>query len=297
MSTKVAILQDSDRARAIPKVIDLLGLGDSLKDKSILLKPNFNTADPYPASTHNDTLRSIIGKLKGMGASDIKIGERSGPVDTADVMRDKGIPPLCEEMGVGLINFDALPEEQWKRFTPEGTSWRNGFLFARPALEADAVVSTCCLKTHAYGGGITISLKLSIGMLNRVNMTELHTSFLSQKKMIADTNVPYSPALIVMDALDVFTDNGPFNGPIKSPGLIVAGTDRIAIDVVGMAIFKAVGSNDHIMNTPAFKHPQIARAIELGLGIKSAEEIEFLTDDAESRYWAEKIKTILLSNK
>ncbi|MFC1769478.1 DUF362 domain-containing protein [Nitrospirota bacterium] len=295
MSTRVAIVKSTDREIAIPRAIDLLGIGDVLRNKNVLLKPNFNTADPYPASTHNNTLRALIIKLNAMGAARVTVGDRSGPVKTSGVLVDKGIPALCAELGAELINFEELPESQWEHIKPEGLNWRNGFLFAKPVLEADAVVTTCCLKTHGFGGGITVSLKLTIGMVSGRNMPELHTSFLSQKKMIAETNLPYSPALILMDALEVFTDKGPMSGPIKSPGLIVAGTDRVAIDAVGMAILKEVGSNAHVMKTPPFEQPQISRAIELGIGITGPEEIELLTDETESSKWAERIKKTLFS--
>ena len=48
---------------------------------------------------------------------------------------------------------------------PEGTHWKKGFAFARPVLESGAIVNTCCLKTHSFGGHFTLSLKNSVGMV------------------------------------------------------------------------------------------------------------------------------------
>ena len=75
--------------------------------------------------------------------------------------------------------------------------------------------------------------------------------------------------------------------------LFLAGTDRIAIDAVGIAILKELGSTPEIMNAPIFKQEQIARAVELGLGIDSAEKIELVTGDDASAAYAEKIRSIL----
>ncbi len=73
-----------------------------------------------------------------------------------------------------------------------------------------------------------------------------------------------------------------------------AGTDRIAIDAVGLALLKNLGSNRAIMETKIFEQEQIARAVELGLGVSKPEEIEILSDDEKSRRYAENIKEILL---
>jgi len=43
-----------------------------------------------------------------------------------------------------------------------------------------------------------------------------------------------------------------------------------------------------------FEQEQIARAVELGLGVDNPEKIEFLTGDADSTVYSEKIKEVLL---
>jgi len=259
----------------------------------VLLKPNFNTADPFPASTHNDTLVALVTELRQMGALGITIGERSGPPDTVDVLRDKGIYDICKRLGVDLINFEDLPPEGWVKMDAPGSHWFDGFLFAKPVLDAECVVSTCCLKTHRYGGVFTMSLKLSVGMVHKKNMKELHTSFLSQRKMIAEVNHPYAPALILLDGIESFVDKGPMEGTKKRADVILAGTDRLAIDATGVAILKELGSNNAIMERPIFAQEQIARGVELGLGVRSADRIELVSDDEAGRLYAEKLRRIL----
>ena len=232
----------------------------------MLLKPNFNTADPYPGSTHNDTLINLIGQLKQMGAKSITIGERSGPPDTADVLKQKDIYAICRKMDVKLINFEELPEDGWVKIKPEGSHWRDGFYVAKPVLDSECVVSTCCLKTHGFGGVFTMSLKLSVGLTHKRNMTELHSSFLSMRKMIAEINQAYRPSLILLDGIEAFADGGPMKGTRKQADVLIAGTDRIAVDAVGLAVLKDIGSNKAIMGRKIFEQEQIARAVELGLG-------------------------------
>ncbi len=115
------------------------------------------------------------------------------------------------------------------------------------------------------------------------------------RKMIAELNQAYTPSLILMDGIEAFVDGGPMSGTKKRGDVIVAGTDRIAIDAVGLAILKDLGSNKSIMEKKIFEQEQIGRAVELGLGVSKPEDIEILTDDDESKKYAERLMKILLS--
>jgi uncharacterized protein (DUF362 family) len=291
--TRVSLIKTRDRAAGIRRAVDLLGM-NPVKGKDVLLKPNFNTADFYPASTHNDTLTHLILHLRTLGAKSITIGERSGPPDTREVLKQKGIYDLCRKLDAGLINFEELPPESWVRLKPAQSHWLNGFDVAKPVLDSSCIVTTCCLKTHGYGGVFTMSLKLSVGVTHKRNMRELHTSFRSMRKMIAEINTAYRPSLVLLDGLDVFTDKGPSHGPMKQADVILAGTDRVAIDAVGLSILKELGSNKTVMEQKIFDQEQISRAVELGLGVSRPEDIEIVTDDAAGRQYAERLMSILL---
>ena len=274
-STDVAIIETNSRDKGIREALSLLEIDEEFAGEDVLLKPNFNTADPFPASTHNDTLVKIIQELRERDSGSITLGERSGPPPTEVVIKDKGIEELAKRYNFDIINFDQLSEEDLPLQTPEHSHWKDGFRVARPILNADKIVSTCCLKTHQFGGEFTMSLKLSVGIVPRRGydyMNELHSSP-HMRKMIAEINQIYSPDLIVMDGMEVFTDGGPAFGERKEANLIVAGTDRIAIDAVGVAILKTLGSNEAIMETDIFQQQQIKRAVELGLGVNEPGKI------------------------
>jgi len=147
-----------------------------------------------------------------MGAKSITIGERSGPPDTDEVLRDKGIYDICKKLDVGLINFEELPSKDWVRIKPKDSHWNDGFYVAKPVLDSKCIVVTCCLKTHKYSGVFTMSLKLSVGVTHKKDMTELHTSFRSMRKMIAEINQAYNPSLILLDGIEAFVDGGPAKG-------------------------------------------------------------------------------------
>jgi uncharacterized protein (DUF362 family) len=289
--TKIALVKTNDRAKGVQEALKILEFAP-VKNKRVFIKPNFNTADPPPGSTHNDTLSQLIAEIRNRGASEITVGERSGPPDTKKVLEDKGIFELAKKLDFKIINFEELPENDWVHFNPTGTHWKNGFYLARPAVEADYPVSLCCLKTHQYGGVFTMSLKLSVGLTPKKLMRELHSSP-DMRKMIAELNQPYTPQLVVMDAMEAFVDGGPMKGTVKNANVIVAGCDRVAIDAVGVAILKELGANENIMGRKIFEQEQIKRAAELGLGISNPEQIEFVTADKASSDYTQKLKEIL----
>ena len=290
--SKVYLALDPDRARGTRKVVNAIGM-HGLKGKSVLVKPNFNTADLPPGSSHIDTIRTVIELVKQEEPRKIIVGDRSGPAKTSKVFQEKGIFALAEELGFECLIFDEMPKDRWVKVNPPGSHWMNGFWFAKPVLEADAVVSLCCLKTHQYGGHFTMSLKLSTGMVHSRNMTELHTSFINQRNMIAEMNYPYKPALIVMDGVEAFYEGGPMSGPRWKADLTFAATDRVALDAVGVAALKMHGTTSKIENKKVFEQDQIRRAVELGLGATTPEDVEIVPIDSASGEIADRIRSFL----
>ncbi len=291
--SKLALIKTTDRRIGVQESMNLLDFPE-MKGKNVLLKPNFNTADFCPGSTHNDTLSQLVKEIQKRGAKEIIVGERSGPPETEKVMREKGIFQMSRDLNFKINNFEKIPEEDWKHFDPEGNHWENGFYIPRSAAEAEYFISTCCLKTHQYGGVFTMSLKLAVGLTPKKLMRELHGKRTTDmRKMIAEINVGYKPDLIVMDGVEVFVDGGPMSGARKEANVFIAGSDRVALDAAGIAVLKDLGSNDAIMGTKIWEQEQIKRAVELNLGAGNPDQIEFVTSDRPSRLYADKLKSIL----
>ena len=292
--SRVVLVRTDSRADGVRKCLDLLKI-DPFGGQNVLIKPNLNTSDETPGSTHVETIKALLERAREMGAKNLSIGDRSGPEPTAQVFEKKGLPALAASYNAKLRNFDELGENGYVRIDPPSSHWKNGFLVARPVIETPCVVSTCCLKTHQFGGVFSMSLKNSVGIVPRAGhsyMKQLHGSP-DQRRMIAEINTAYKPDLIVLDGLVAFVDQGPMTGPRKDAGVFLAGTDRVAVDAVGLAILKDLGSNDAIMKTPIFAQEQIAWAVTLELGAPSAADIVIETGDAASEAYAEKIRKVL----
>jgi uncharacterized protein (DUF362 family) len=123
-------------------------------------------------------------------------------------------------------------------------------------------------------------------------MNELHGSP-HQRRMIAEINTAYTPDLIVMDGVQAFVTGGPDTGKLVDSQVILAGTDRVALDAVGVAILRYYGTTAEVGQGRIFDQEQIARAVELGLGVNSPDQIELLTDDPDSAAYAAEINAVL----
>jgi len=264
----------------------------------VALKANFNSADPFPASTHPDTLRALVTALQAVGARDLTLAERSGMGDTAVVLEKLGIFDLAAELGVNTVVLDEEPASRWTHFERTGTHWLRGFQLTNVVLEADVVIQTCCCKTHRFGGNFTMSLKNSVGLVAKRMpgslydyMYELHGSPF-QRLMIAEINAVYPVHFALMDAAKAFIAGGPDKGTAVEPGLMLASNDRVALDAAGVALLRSYGS-ESLAKKPIWEHDQIRRAAELGVGAGSAEAVELVPLDDAGRAGAERIEAEL----
>ena len=299
-SAQIAFVKTRDRAAGLNTALDLLEI-EPMKGKHVFVKPNFNSAHATPGSTHADTLSALVQRLQTMGAERITVGDRSGMGNTRQVMEALGVLRMADELGFETVVFDEMAADEWELMRLPESHWSNGFPVARPVLEADAVVQTCCLKTHQYGGHFTLSLKNSVGIVAKVvpgqrhdYMNELHNGG-HQREKIAEINAVYEPVLVVLDGVEAFVDGGPHEGKRVNAEVILAGADRVAVDAVGVALLRYFGTTPAVSRGPIFAQEQIARAVELGLGVDSPDKVEFITGDDESAAYAEEIRAILLS--
>ena len=285
------MISTDDRVYGVNKSFELLDI-NPVKGKDVVFKVNFNTADPPPASSDMRTVRQIVVKMREMGAKKITIAERCGPTDTEEAFKKKGLYELADEFDLSIINLETAPRDEWVLKNPKGNHWKDGFLFSKTYDEAECVIETCCLKTHQYGGHFTLSMKNATALVPRKGyslMNELHSSP-NQRKMIAEINAAYKWDIVIMDGVLAFVDGGPMEGTRVDANVFVAGTDKIAIDAVGVALLRMHGTTPEVSKGGIFEQEQIARAVKLGIGISSIDQVDFVTDSEESTKLVGRIK-------
>jgi uncharacterized protein (DUF362 family) len=295
---EVYIIKKSNRESSIRGILRQFDL-NSFSGDTVALKANFNSDDPFPASTHQETLRWLVEVLNEAEVSSITLAERSGMGRTRQVLESLGIFELADELDFQVMILDELGKEDWVKVERKGTHWLRGFYLPRLFLEADRIVQTCCLKTHRFGGHFTLSLKNSVGVVAKRlpggvydYMAELHLST-SQRIMIAEINKYYPTDLVLMDATEAFLDGGPDKGRLAKPGVFMASTDRVALDAVGVALLRHFKTTPAVSKGKIFELDQIRRAAELKVGVGSPDEIRIKPVDTESQELSSTLDEIL----
>lgn len=296
--SRVVLVKTGDRTDGVARAMaefDLSGFADA----SVALKANYNSADPFPASTHPDTLRAVTRNLRDAGAGPMTLVERSGMGVTADVFEAMGVHDVAREVGFDVVVMDRLGADGYVHHAPGGSHWKRGFLLERHFEDADRVVQTCCLKTHQFGGHFTLALKNAVGAIAKYDpetgynyMNELHGSRL-QRTLAAEISQAFRNDLIVMDGLKAFVTGGPHSGREVAPGVILAATDPVAVDAVAVAILRLYGTTPEVARGPVFEQEQIARAAELGIGAARPEDIDIVPLGEGARRLADRIRTEL----
>jgi uncharacterized protein (DUF362 family) len=299
VSVPVAIVKGNDRKQCIQKAVSLLGKVN-FQGKDVYLKCSYNSPDPFPATTHPESLRSAAELIQSKGSQRIILAERSGMGLSRKILEKLGAMELLRQLDIAFLPIEEMVAGDWQKMDLPGSHWKDGIEIPKFLAQKACVVQVCNLKTHRFGGQFSASLKNSIGLIAKYSsidpkrnyMQELHASRF-QCQMIAEVNQVYSPELVIMDAMQVFIKDGPESGQIANPGIIAASRDRIALDAVGVALLQHFGARTLLDQGAVFGQEQLKRAVELKLGVQSAKEIHLQTEDKESGFMAAKLADLL----
>ncbi len=266
------VIAGADLKTSIQKAIDLIGGLDKIidSDDRVTIKPNLNTADPYPASSDPEFIQALGEVILEAGASKIDIIESSTMrLSTRVVAQKIGLDVVAEQLDANLIFLD---EHEWVKVKfPRGQYLKSGSI-GKPLLDIQKLVLAPCLKTH-FLGGFTGSMKLFVGWIKHSQRIRMHARKLQPK--IADLASYFNPDLIVMDARTCFVTGGPASGTCSTPGVILASGDMVAIDVEGVKIIQCCKAENKL-DMDVWDIPQIKHAVEIGIGAKSDSDIEIV---------------------
>jgi uncharacterized protein (DUF362 family) len=257
------IKADKDLKESIKKAVDEIGGFSSFikKGQVILLKPNFNTQDPYPASTDLAFLKAVVELVYEQDPKGVIIGESSTlSLNTTKVMQEVGLFDLMRDMPIPprIYNFD---EREWVKKEIPTAKFLKTVKVPKFLDRADKLILLPCLKTHNLAQ-FTGSLKLSVGFMKPYQRTSLHLSHLQEK--IAELNTIINPDLIIMDARKCFINKGPDRGKIAQPNLILASKGRVAADIEGVKIIQSYKGNS-LKNINPEDIIQIKKSLELNI--------------------------------
>ena len=264
------VLAEADLKTSIQQAVDLIGGIDKVirPDDKVTIKPNLNTSDPYPASSDPAFIKALGEVILEAGASKIEIMDSSTmKTSSRGVAQKIELDVVAEELEADLIFLD---EHDWVKVKfPRGKYLKGGSI-GKPILDIQKLVLAPNLKTH-FIARYTGSMKLFVGWIKHSHRIRMHARKLQPK--IADLASYFNPDLIVMDARTCFVTGGPSSGTCSTPGVILASGDMVSTDVEGVKIIQCCNAKNKL-DMDVWEIPQIKRAVEIGIGAKSNDDIE-----------------------
>jgi len=284
----VGIARGETVGSAVGKAIELAGGMDFIQPgQTVLIKPNVNSGDAYPASTNPEVLYEVIKLVWEHDPKRVIVGDRSMyRRNTMEEMKRAGIDQAALEAKAELMAFDDM---KWNLMNPANSvNWPNGYHVAEIISQVDHMINIPVIKTHRLAR-FTMSIKNYVGIIHgddriifhnklggfgrRKRGQQQNADYPAFAKMIAEFGLAIKPALNIMDGTKAFVSDGPSRGDLVEPKLIVASRDNIATDVTGLGILKHYGTEERIQDISVWQQPIIAHGIEIGLGISDLSQI------------------------
>jgi uncharacterized protein (DUF362 family)/phosphoribosylanthranilate isomerase len=240
MSSQVAITRIAEKnyRQALVRTFDLIGAQQLLHGKSrFLLKPNLcSAALPESGATTNVRLvEELVRLLREFNPQTIAVGESCViGQDTAEVFNALGYRELAERCQLQLIDLKKEPTE---RVNVPGGRLISEIDRPRILSAFDFVINLPVVKTH-LATGVSVALKNLKGMLTDRDKRRLHHDGLIQG--VLDINRALPSHLVIVDGLVGQEGAAPFAGKPRELGLIISGTDPVAVDatcarIIGLA--------------------------------------------------------------
>ena len=255
---------DLDLEDSIKKALEPLGGLHSFLSQTdtVIVKPNFNTGDPFPASTDPEFL-DVVLRLILKHTQNVEIVESSTlRANTKEIIRNS-VGGVLTELDIPVIT------EKDFQFTrvdlkSKGAKYLKSVKFPKRILEPHTkIILLPCLKTH-FIAQYTGALKLAVGFMERKQRVRMHMSWRVPEK-VAELNLGFKPELVIMDARRIFVTQGPASGKIESPMKILAGTNRVSIDIKGVKIIQSYKEKNKLEGKDPLAVGTIKRALELGI--------------------------------
>jgi uncharacterized protein (DUF362 family) len=267
---KAAIVYAETPAQGIREVINQIGGLDFIQpDQKVLIKPNVNSDDPAPGTTHPEALAEVVRLVKAKGAY-VVVGDRSNPRwQTIPAMKKTGLYQAAEQAGADeIVGFE---NEEWIRVRPAmAKNWPKGFKIPKRLSQFDHLISVPVLHTHQITSH-SLALKNLVGLIHASDRMIFHASKKCDE-MIAEISLAIKPSLTIIEGTKAFIDGGPSHGTLATPKVYLASKDIMTAEVLGVELLKKHGAKLFWENS--WDSRQVKHGVKLNLSPFSEEEIK-----------------------
>jgi len=236
----------------------------------VLIKPNLLSAkDPSRAiTTHPTVVQAVAEEVLALKANPF-MGDSPGGADRGvkRVWDNTQMSLASHNTSVPLVSFEEGGVD--KRKSQTGKT----YYIARPALEADVIISLAKLKTHTLTL-MTCGIKNMFGVIPGFRKGEYHKEA-PKPEMFAEVVVDIfsllKPKITLVDAVVGMEGDGPSSGEPKYLGFLLASEDAVALDTVAA---KLLGFKEGEIDTTRI-------AAKKGLGVADISQIELTGEKLE----------------
>ena len=271
----VAAVGGKDLPEMVRKAVSLIGgFGPlALRGKRVLVKPNVVGSNGNPTTTNPSVVAAVVGAVYEAGAGRVFVGDMSALIrgKTEVSMERTGILAAARDAGAEPVFFE---DHEWVKVKVGGRHLKEVSV-TEWVRKVDAVVNVPVIKTHEYAG-YSICLKNFVGATHFSDRPYL-VNPLRWEEVVAELNLAWRPDLNIADGTKVMVEGGPWEGRAEDANLVLASGDRIACDVVGLAVIKSFGRWKRLATISPWEMGQVKRAVALGLGARNGRELELLT--------------------
>jgi uncharacterized protein (DUF362 family) len=213
----------------------LMPAGKAIKRGArVVVKPNL-TADTQAwregIVTNPYTVEGVVRWAQSAGPAEVVIAEATAcGLDNKQAFRVNGLEEVAARTGARIV--DLYDEEFIAMPVANGMATKE-IRVARRVVEADFVINVPTMKTHV-ATGVSLCMKNLKGVLPENEKRRSH--FLGVNKFVADLNSIVKPHLSVIDATIAMEGDGPMQGEPVGLGLVIAGSDTVATDLVATRV-------------------------------------------------------------
>ncbi len=276
----VSLVRGRDPDQMVSRAVDLLGGWEKIQiaGKKVLLKPNILNGSPSPVTTNPRVVSAVVKDLYRHGASEVWVGDMSAlkSLPTRPNMEKTGIQKAAEGAGGRVIFFE---EHAWVKVPAPQGHFLNRVYVTEWLFRADRIINLPVIKTH-HPAVYSVALKNFIGATHG-RQRPYFVSRRHWEEVIAELNLAYTPHLNIVDGTRIMVEGGPWEGRPEEPNLIIATGDRVAADLIGLALIKMYGAWPGVSGKSIWEQGQIKRAVALGLGITGPENMKLISSSGE----------------
>jgi uncharacterized protein (DUF362 family) len=217
---------------------------EGIRGKQIVIKPNIVFHDNPLGVTHPDAVRGVLDFLRNLTDQEIIVGEgTTSPRGTMPIFEAEGYMALTREYNTRIVdlNQDSL-STLW--ITGENRHPLavniidtylnpNSYIISLPRMKThDCVIATLAMKNVVMGAPVNLA-----GTKGNIERPKMHQGGV--------TGINYNiyhlahtvyPDFSVIDGVVGMEGNGPIGGTPVEHGVVLAGTDAVAVDRIGIEL-------------------------------------------------------------